>query len=90
MPPPDPGDAGPEAVGAPPAPPPPPRAPPKAREKWTDDEHARFVTAFNSVGRNWRVVQAAIGTRSLAQVRGDGGEPAKGHSGVVRGAGALR
>ncbi|CAK0755916.1 hypothetical protein CVIRNUC_002411 [Coccomyxa viridis] len=41
----------------------------KQREKWSDDEHARFVEAIDRFGRDWAKIVAHIGTRTVAQVR---------------------
>ena len=39
------------------------------QEKWSDDEHARFVEAIDRFGRDWAKIVAHIGTRTVAQVR---------------------
>ena len=39
------------------------------QEKWSDEEHARFVKAIESYGRDWGKIVAHIGTRTVAQVR---------------------
>ena len=39
------------------------------QEKWSDEEHARFVEAIEKFGRDWGKIVAHIGTRTVAQVR---------------------
>ena len=39
------------------------------QEKWSDEEHARFVEAIDMYGRDWGKIVAHIGTRTVAQVR---------------------
>ena len=39
------------------------------QEKWSDEEHARFVEAIDKYGRDWGKIVAHIGTRTVAQVR---------------------
>ncbi|KAK9825547.1 hypothetical protein WJX74_005454 [Apatococcus lobatus] len=41
----------------------------KSREKWSTEEHQRFVEAVDRFGRNWSAIVDHIGTRSVAQVR---------------------
>jgi hypothetical protein len=35
----------------------------KAREKWTPDEHARFIEAIKLFGRHWKKIEGARGAR---------------------------
>jgi SHAQKYF class myb-like DNA-binding protein len=37
--------------------------------RWTDEEHERFLEAYKLHGRNWKLIQKYIGTRSAAQAR---------------------
>lgn len=39
------------------------------KEKWSDEEHTRFVEAIEMYGRDWGKIVAHIGTRTVAQVR---------------------
>lgn len=39
------------------------------QEKWSDEEHARFVEAIDKFGRDWAKIVAHIGSRTVAQVR---------------------
>ena len=41
----------------------------KAREKWTSEEHARFLEAITRYNRDWRKIVDFIKTRTVAQVR---------------------
>lgn len=41
----------------------------KAREAWSQEEHAAFVAALKEQGRNWKAIAAAVGTKSVVQVR---------------------
>ena len=41
----------------------------KQRERWTDDEHERFLAALKLHGRAWRKIEEHIGTKSAVQIR---------------------
>ncbi|KAJ7513669.1 hypothetical protein O6H91_23G009800 [Diphasiastrum complanatum] len=41
----------------------------KHREKWTDEEHRRFLEALKLYGRGWRLIEEHIGTKSAIQIR---------------------
>ena len=41
----------------------------KTAGRWSKDEHIRFIEAIKMYGKNWKKVQAFIGTRSGAQIR---------------------
>ena len=63
----------------------------KAREKWTSEEHARFLEAIARYNRDWRKIVDFIRTRTVAQVcytslwaqmpgQGAAGQAARAHS----------
>jgi SHAQKYF class myb-like DNA-binding protein len=37
--------------------------------KWKKTEHDRFMKALSKYGKNWTLIQKAVKTRTLAQVR---------------------
>lgn len=41
----------------------------KQREKWTDEEHNKFLEALRLHGRAWQRIQEYIGTKSAVQIR---------------------
>lgn len=41
----------------------------KPRERWSDDEHDKFLEAVDRFGRNWKEIVSFVGTRSVSQVR---------------------
>ncbi len=41
----------------------------KQRERWSEDEHARFLDALKLHGRAWRKIEEHIGTKSAVQIR---------------------
>eukprot|EP00181_Compsopogon_caeruleus_P005141 CAMPEP_0184689836 /NCGR_PEP_ID=MMETSP0312-20130426/30880_1 /TAXON_ID=31354 /ORGANISM="Compsopogon coeruleus, Strain SAG 36.94" /LENGTH=680 /DNA_ID=CAMNT_0027147237 /DNA_START=326 /DNA_END=2368 /DNA_ORIENTATION=+ len=41
----------------------------KARENWSDEEHARFVEAIQKYDRDWKKIEGHIGTKSVLQIR---------------------
>ncbi|CAM8924517.1 unnamed protein product [Rhodiola kirilowii] len=41
----------------------------KQREKWTDEEHHRFLEALKLYGRDWRQIEEFIGTKTAVQIR---------------------
>ncbi|KAF6139009.1 hypothetical protein GIB67_010735 [Kingdonia uniflora] len=41
----------------------------KQRERWTDDEHNRFLQALKLYGRAWQRIEEHIGTKTTVQIR---------------------
>uniref|UniRef100_A0A7N0VDP9 Uncharacterized protein n=1 Tax=Kalanchoe fedtschenkoi TaxID=63787 RepID=A0A7N0VDP9_KALFE len=41
----------------------------KQREKWTEEEHQKFIEALKLFGRAWRQIEDYIGTKTAVQIR---------------------
>ncbi|TVU17416.1 hypothetical protein EJB05_33453, partial [Eragrostis curvula] len=41
----------------------------RPREKWTADEHDRFVHALLIFGRDWKTIEQFVGTKTATQIR---------------------
>ncbi|EGR30260.1 myb-like DNA-binding shaqkyf class family protein, putative [Ichthyophthirius multifiliis] len=41
----------------------------KQTGRWTQDEHKKFIEGINMYGKNWKVIEQHIGTRTGSQIR---------------------
>ena len=41
----------------------------KQRERWTDEEHEKFLQALKVHGRAWRRIEECVGTKTAVQIR---------------------
>ncbi|XP_073150360.1 protein REVEILLE 5-like isoform X2 [Henckelia pumila] len=41
----------------------------KSRESWTDEEHDRFLEALHLFDRDWKKIEAFVGSKSVIQIR---------------------
>eukprot|EP00879_Flechtneria_rotunda_P017289 GHRR01018111.1.p1 GENE.GHRR01018111.1~~GHRR01018111.1.p1 ORF type:complete len:156 (+),score=28.96 GHRR01018111.1:1498-1965(+) len=41
----------------------------KQRESWTNDEHERFIKALQLYNRDWKKIEAYVGTKTVVQIR---------------------
>ncbi|RRT43364.1 hypothetical protein B296_00050543, partial [Ensete ventricosum] len=41
----------------------------KQRERWSEEEHRKFLEALQLYGRAWRRIEEHIGTKTAVQIR---------------------
>ncbi|KAI3704446.1 hypothetical protein L1987_74666 [Smallanthus sonchifolius] len=41
----------------------------KQREKWTQEEHKKFLEALKLYGRSWRQIEGHVGNKTAVQIR---------------------
>mmetsp|Transcript_5403 Transcript_5403/g.9351 ORF Transcript_5403/g.9351 Transcript_5403/m.9351 type:complete len:309 (-) Transcript_5403:531-1457(-) len=41
----------------------------KSRQSWTDEEHTKFLEALGKFGRDWKKIEAHVGSKTVIQIR---------------------
>lgn len=54
----------------------------KERETWTEEEHRRFLLGLSTYGRDWKMLEVAVSTKTVPQIRSHAQKHAQKHGGA--------